>query len=102
MSDYIIHNIGLTVSPLLDFGQQEEADKPVAKLPNYYLGKIIGEKGNELSLNRTRRGSGEEHVPNCVLRNEDGIALRLIVAAEEAGGERDSKKERNRLLHSTL
>ncbi len=83
MSDYIIHNIGLTVSPQLDFGQQEEADKPVAKFPNYYLGKIIGEKGNELSLNRTRRGSGEEHVPNCVLRNEDGIALIRIHNKED-------------------
>ncbi len=40
MSDYIIRNIGLTVSPQLDFGQQEEADKPVAKFPNYYLGKM--------------------------------------------------------------
>jgi hypothetical protein len=83
MSDYIIHNIGLTVSPQLDFGQQEEADKPVAKFPNYYLGKIIGEKGNELSLNRTRRGSGEEHVPNCVLRNEEGIALIRIHNKED-------------------
>lgn len=83
MSDYIIHNIGLIVSPQLDFGQQEEADKPVAKFPNYYLGKIIGEKGNELSLNRTRRGSGEEHVPNCVLRNEDGIALIRIHNKED-------------------
>ena len=83
MSDYIIHNIGLIVSPQLDFGQQEEADKPVAKFPNYYLGKIIGEKGNELSLNRTRRGSGEEHVPNCVLRNEEGIALIRIHNKED-------------------
>ena len=83
MSDYIIHNIGLTVSPQLDFGQQEEADKSVARFPNYYLGKIIGEKGNELSLNRTRRGSGEEHVPNCVLRNEEGIALIRIHNKED-------------------
>jgi hypothetical protein len=47
------------------------------------LGKIIGEKGNELSLNRTRRGSGEEHVPNCVLRNEEGIALIRIHNKED-------------------
>lgn len=83
MSDYIIHNIGLSVSPQLDFGQHEESDKPVAKFPNYYLGKLIGDKGNELSLNRTRRGGGEEHVPNCVLRNEDGIALIRIHNKED-------------------
>lgn len=28
-----------------------------------------------MSINRTRRGEGEEHIPNCVLRNENGIAL---------------------------
>lgn len=76
MSDYIIHNIGLTVpSPKLDLFGLEEEDKPVGKYPNYYLGKIIGGVGNELKLNRTRQGEGKEHVPNCVLRNEDGISL---------------------------
>jgi len=75
MSDYIIHNIGLTVSPQLDLFCPVEEDKPVHKYPNYYLGKIIGGVGNELDLNRTRQGDGKEHVPNCVLRNEDGIAL---------------------------
>lgn len=77
MSDYIIHNIKLSVDSQLelDFDELVEKDKPVDRFPNYYLGKIIGGKGNELLLNRTRRNGGEEHVPNCVLRNEDGIAL---------------------------
>lgn len=75
MSDYIIHNIGLTVFPQLDFNQLEEAGKPVKDFPNYYLGKIIGGTGDELSLFRTRRGGGEERVPNRVMRNENGIAL---------------------------
>ena len=75
MSEYIIHNIGLTVSPQLDLFELVEGGKPVDKYPNYYLGKIIGGVGNELDLNRTRQGDGKEHVPNCVLRNEDGIAL---------------------------
>ena len=83
MSDYIIHNIGLTVSPRLDLHQFLEPDKPVEKYPNYYLGKVIGSIGNELELNRTRRGGGEEHVPNCVLRNEDGIALIRIHNKED-------------------
>ena len=52
-----------------------DENKPVDKSPNYYLGKVIGGVGNELDLNRTRQGDGKEHVPNCVLRNEDGIAL---------------------------
>lgn len=83
MSDYILHNIGLTVSPRLDLHQFLEPDKPVEKYPNYYLGKVIGSIGNELELNRTRRGGGEEHVPNCVLRNEDGIALIRIHNKED-------------------
>ena len=58
MSDYILHNISLTVSPQLDLFQLLEPDKPVEKYPNYYLGKIIGSKGHELELNRTRRGGG--------------------------------------------
>jgi hypothetical protein len=75
MSDYIIHNIGLTVTPKLDLYELVEQDKPVNKFPNYYLGKIIGGVGNQLDLNRTRQNGGKEHVPNYVLRNEDGIAL---------------------------
>ena len=75
MSEYIIHNIGLTVSPQLDLFGLVDENKPVDKSPNYYLGKVIGGVGNELDLNRTRQGDGKEHVPNCVLRNEDGIAL---------------------------
>lgn len=39
MSDYVIHNIGLIVSPQLDFNQLVEAMKSVAECPNYYLGK---------------------------------------------------------------
>ena len=73
MSDYIIHNIGLTVLPQLDFNNLVDPDKPVLSFPNYYLGKLIGAKGTELELQRTRRGGGEEHVPNCVLRNDGGI-----------------------------
>jgi len=83
MSDYIIHNIDFTVNPRLDFDHLEDADKPVSTFPNYYLGKIIGEKGEKLQLKRTRRGIGEEHVPNCVLRNEDGIALIRIHNKED-------------------
>lgn len=63
MSDYIIHNIKLSVVPKFDFDKLVEMDKPVDKFPNYYLDKIIGGKGNELLLNRTRRNGGEEHVP---------------------------------------
>ena len=55
MSDYIIHNIGITVSPQLDLFGLVEEDKAVDKYPNYYLGKIIGDVGNELDLNRTSR-----------------------------------------------
>lgn len=75
MSDYIIHNIDLVVSPRLDFNGLSEPDKPVDKYPNYYLGKVIGCKGNEMNMFRPRRGEAEEHVPNRVLRNDDGIAL---------------------------
>lgn len=75
MSEYIIHNIDLVVTPQLDFDELVEQDKPVASFPHYYISKLIGGKGNELSLNRPRRGGIEEHVPNCVLRNEGGIAL---------------------------
>ena len=75
MSDYIIHNIKLSVVQQFDFDELVEKDKPVDRFPNYYLGRIIGGKGSELSLNQTRRNGGEEHVPNCVLRNENGIAL---------------------------
>jgi len=83
MSDYIIHNIDLVVNPKLDFDNLEDQDKPVSKFPNYYLGKVIGEKGSEMQLNRPRRGVGEEHVPNCVLRNEEGIALIRIHNKED-------------------
>lgn len=76
MSDYIIHNIDLKIQQTkVDFYQLTEEDKPVNRFPHYYLGKIIGKKGNELSLNRTRRGGDEERIPNCVLRNDNGIAL---------------------------
>ncbi len=75
MSEYVMHNIGLTVTPQLDFFELVEQDKPVGKCPNYYLGKIIGDIGNELDLSRIRQGDSKEHVPNYVLRNEDGIAL---------------------------
>lgn len=51
MSEYIIHNIGLTVVPQFDFDENEEKDKPVSLFPNFYLGKIIGKKGSELSIN---------------------------------------------------
>ena len=47
MSDYIIHNIKLSVNSQLelDFDELVEKDKPVDRFPNYYLGKIIGGKG---------------------------------------------------------
>lgn len=83
MSDYIIHNIGLTVSRELTFDELLEQDKPVNKYPNYYVGKVIGGKGDELSLNRSRKNGREEHVPNVVLRNEDGIALIRIHNKED-------------------
>lgn len=47
MSEYIIHNIGLTVVPQFDFDENEEKDKPVSLFPNFYLGKIIGKKGSK-------------------------------------------------------
>lgn len=83
MSDYIIHNIGLTVSSQLKLFSDEEPDKPVGKFPNYYIGKAIGSIGNELKLFRTRQNNGKEFVPNCVLRNEDGIALIRIHNKED-------------------
>lgn len=75
MSDYIIHNITFDVKRKLDFEEAEERDKPIEKYPNYYLGKVIGKRGQELTLYRKRRGNGEEYVPNCILRNEGGIVL---------------------------
>lgn len=83
MSDYIIHNIGLTVSSQLKLFSDEEPDKPVGKFPNYYIGKAIGSIGNELKLFRTRQNNGKEFVPNCVLRNDDGIALIRIHNKED-------------------
>ena len=83
MSDYIIHNINLTVTPKFDFDGLLEQDKPADKFPNYYVGKVIGEKGIELNLKRPRKGGEEEHVPNLVLRNEDGIALIRIHNKED-------------------
>ncbi len=78
MSDYIIHNIDLTVTPQFFHFENVEPDKPVERFPSYYLGRSIGDKGNELDLNRIRRNGEEEHIPNCVLRNEGGIALLRI------------------------
>ena len=75
MSDYIIYNIDLTVMPRRSYGYLFEPDKPVEKFPNYYLGKVLGTTGTELRLFRSRRSGKEEPVPNCVLRNENGIAL---------------------------
>jgi hypothetical protein len=75
MSNYILHNIGFAVTYVCDFDQLQESDKPVNKYPNYYLGKLFGKKGNELELFRTRQRGKNEHIPNCVLSNHDGIAL---------------------------
>lgn len=75
MSIYIIHNITFDVKRKIDFDKIEEPDKPIENYPNYYLSKVIGKRGQELPLWRKRRGSCEESVPNCILRNEDGIAL---------------------------
>lgn len=75
MSEYIIHNIVLSVNPRLDFDELVEQDKPVEKCPQYYINKLIGEKGHELELKRPRKGGKEEYVPNIVLRNEGGVAL---------------------------
>ena len=76
MSEFIIHNVLFDVANrMCDFNGDEEQEKPVYEYPNHYLGKIIGKRGQELPLYRKRRGNGDEHVPNCVLRNEGGIAL---------------------------
>lgn len=83
MSDYILHNIGLTVNSQLKLFSDEEPDKPVNKYPNYYIGKAIGDTGNQLELYRTRQNNGKEFVPNCVLRNEGGIALIRIHNKED-------------------
>ena len=75
MSEFIIHNVLFDVANrMCDFNGDEEQEKPVYEYPNHYLGKIIGKRGQELPLYRKRRGNGDEHVPNCVLRNEGGIA----------------------------
>ena len=68
MSDYIIHNIQLTRS-------NERLDFEAAESPSEYLGNLIGQKSNKLTLFRTRHGKGKEEIENCVLRNEGGIAL---------------------------
>ncbi|MCR5395305.1 MAG: hypothetical protein K6E86_07920 [Bacteroidales bacterium] len=75
MNDYIIHNICLTVEPSVDFYSNAKEDKPILKYPNYYIGETIGKAGSEINLFRTRQGGEREHIPNCVLRNENGIAL---------------------------
>jgi len=75
MSDYIIHNINIAVRRVIDFDGFEEPDKPTDRYPNYYLGKLIGKRGTKMDLFRTRQGGKEEDVPNCVLRNDGGIAL---------------------------
>lgn len=65
----------MTVSNQLRLFSDEEPDKPVNEFPNYYIGKAIGGNGNQLNMYRTRQNNGKEFVPNCVLRNENGIAL---------------------------
>lgn len=75
MSEYIIHNVHFDVDRKLDFSGDEEQGKPIGEYPNHYLGKTIGKRGHELPLYRKRRSGNEEHVPNCVLRNEGGMAL---------------------------
>lgn len=76
MSEFIIHNVLFDVANrMCDFNGDEEKEKPVYEYPNHYLGKVIGEKGKELTLYRKRRDGYEEQVPNYVLRNEGGIAL---------------------------
>lgn len=75
MSEYIIHNIVIKVTRKIDFDGFEDPGKPTDAYPNYYLGKLLGPKGTELKLFRTRQGGKEEHVPNVILRNEGGIAL---------------------------
>lgn len=47
MSEYIIHNIDLVVTPQLDLDELEEQEKPSAKFPHHYISKLIGGKGNE-------------------------------------------------------
>lgn len=83
MSEYIIHNIGIEVKLVLDLNGYEEPGKPLSSCPNYYIGKLLGPKGTELKLFRTRQGGKEEHVPNVVLRNEGGIALIRIHNKEQ-------------------
>ena len=80
--EFIIHNIQFEIERPFDFDKLEDSEKPVAKYPNHYLGKVIGKMRNQLSLNRTKRGC-EEHVPNCVMRNDDGIALIRIHKTEK-------------------
>lgn len=75
MSNYTLHNILFNGDPRADFDGIQEPDKPVRTCPEYYLAKLIGPKGNELKLWRTRQGKGEEPVPNRVLRNDGGIAV---------------------------
>ena len=47
MSEYIIHNIGLTVVPQFDFDENEEKDKPVSLFPNL-PGQNHWEKGKRI------------------------------------------------------
>lgn len=75
MNNYTLHNILFLGSPEADFEGMQEPDKPVMTYPEHYLEKMIGPKGNELKLWRTRQGKGEEPVPNRVLRNDGGIAV---------------------------
>lgn len=83
MAEYIVHNIDLSVVNLIRTSSIEESDKPVEKYPNYYVGKILGGRGNELPLFRKRRSGHEDRVPNYVLRNDNGIALIRIHNKED-------------------
>ena len=83
MAEYIVHNIDLSVAPLIRTSPLIESDKPVDNCPNYYIGKVLGGKGNELPLFRKRSGGLEDRVPNYVLRNENGIAVIRIHNKED-------------------
>lgn len=83
MADYIVHNIDLSVTSLIRTSPLIESDKPVENCPNYYIGKVLGGKGNELPLFRKRSGGLEDRVPSYVLRNENGIAVIRIHNKED-------------------
>lgn len=107
MSDYVMCNIGLTIQRQKKLFTEEDPGKPIEEFPEYYFGKLVGNAGRKLPLRRQRKGSGEEDVVNCVLRNTGDIALIRIhnkelvdIVAEDGTSDRDVPGYKTDLMDS--